>query len=124
MTPEKFVASIQKNVLEAATEATVATLEHPPGRRPEKNLIEASRWFGTLSDQDRATLRRVLNMAAHHAVFGFLAVLDGSRVIEDDAEKGEFRLIFRKGGHEWEINIPNGTPLHDILNQQLGDRNM
>ena len=122
MTPEEFVAVLQKTVLAAAIEATVATLKHPPGRRPREELVEASGWFRALSDQDQATLIRVLNMTAHHAVFGFLAVLDGARVVEDDAEKGEFRLIFRKGGQEWDITDSKGAPLHDILNQSSTDK--
>jgi hypothetical protein len=56
-------------------------------------------------------------MVAHQAVFGVLALLDGARVIEDTPEKGRFKLTFHKGSREWELNPPNGVPLHDILSQ-------
>lgn len=74
--------------------------------------------FATLSEDDRATLRSVASMIAHDAVFGVLAVFDGVRVVEDTPEKGEFRLTFLKDGQEWELNPPDGIPLHDLLNQE------
>ncbi len=120
MTPEDFVSALQKVVLEASVEATVATLERPPGRRPGQDLIEASAWYHSLSDESRAILCQVLGMTAHQAVFGCLAVLDGSRVIEDDAQKGDFNLIYRKGTEEWSITDSVGPPLHEILNRQDG----
>lgn len=93
MTPEEFVPALRKTVLAAAVDAPITTLERPPGRLPSQDLVEVSRWFRSLSDQDQAMLVRALNIAARHATFGFLAVLDGSRTIEDDSEKGEFITI-------------------------------
>lgn len=120
MTPEEFVAALEKTVLTAAVDATVATLEQPPGRRPRQDLVEASAWFRSLAAPDQAMLIRVLNMTAHHAVFGLLAVIDGSRAIEDDSEKGEFRLIFRKGSEQWDLT--EGNSLHEILTQRHGSK--
>jgi len=117
MTPEEFVNALREVVLTRAVDSTLSSVESPPGRRPRRELVEANAWYQGLSDQDRAQLRGVAAMVAHQAVFGLLAVLDGARVVEDTPEKGEFRLAFRKGGQEWELNPPGGVPLHDILNQ-------
>lgn len=118
MTPEQFVDALRKAAIDAAVEGTVTGLERPPGRRPTKDLVEASRWYNSLTAEDRTMVTRVLSMAAHQAVFGVLAVLDGARIIEDDADKGEFRLSFTKGNQEWPIVDAHSVPLHDILGGQ------
>ena len=117
MTPEEFVKGLREVVLARAVDSTLSSIESPPGRRPRRELIEANTWYQTLSEQDRARLREVASMVAHQAVFGVLAVLDGSRVVENTPDKGTFKLAFRKGGKEWELNPLDGVPLHDLLNQ-------
>lgn len=118
MTPEQFVVALRKVVLARAVDGTIASLEHPPGRCPEHALIESSAWYHNMSDNDRSVLRHVLTMTAHQSVFGVLAVLDGVRAVEDDPEKGIFRLIFQKGSKEMVLNPPDGLALHELLNQQ------
>jgi hypothetical protein len=118
VTPEQFIEALRNVVLAHVTANTISALEKPPGRRPRRDLVDASAWYQRLSDDDRARLRDVVAMAAHSTMFGMLAVLDGMRVIEDTTEKGTFRLTFSKGGQEWELNPPEGVPLHDLLNQQ------
>lgn len=118
MKPEEFVNALRNVVLERTVRSTLANIEKPPGRRPRAELVEASAWFATLSEEERARLRSIASMVAHDAVFGVLAVLDGARVVEDTPEKGEFRLTFSKGGQEWELNPPDGIPLHDLLNEE------
>lgn len=56
-------------------------------------------------------LRAVAGEAARSAVFGFLAVLDGARVI--DLEKGTFELYHV--GREKRLVNPSGIDLHDLL---------
>jgi hypothetical protein len=117
MTSEEFVNSLREVVLKTAVDSTLSAVQSPPGRRPRPELVEANAWYEKLSEQDRARLRHIASMVAHQAVFGVLAVLDGARVLEDTTEKGTFKLAFRKGSEEWELNPPGGVPLHDILNQ-------
>ena len=117
MTPEEFVDVLREVVLTRAVGSTLSAIESPPGRRPRQELILENAWYRELSEQDREHLRRVATMVAHQTLFGLLAVLDGARVVENTAEKGVFKLSFRQGDHEWELNPPDGVPLHDILNQ-------
>ncbi|MNJ00807.1 hypothetical protein D3C73_1602380 [compost metagenome] len=56
-------------------------------------------------------LRAVARDAARSAVFGFLAVLDGARVI--DSEKGTFEL-YHVGREKCLVNS-SGIDLHDLL---------
>lgn len=55
--------------------------------------------------------------AAHGAVFGLLAVLDGVRAIEGLGPKGLLRLIYvSPDGEETVLNDEAGEELHDLLN--------
>jgi hypothetical protein len=120
MTSEEFVGAIRRVVLDRVVDSALAAIERPPGRRPRQNLLAANEWYEQLSDEERTHLREVAAMVAHQTVFGLFAVLDGARFIEDSAEKGEFRLLFKKGNQQWELNPPDGVPLHEILNQSAG----
>lgn len=117
MTREEFVSIVQRVVLEAAVEGTMATLERPPGRRPDEAMLQSSRWFHGLSERDRREVERLTKFAAHQAVFGFLAMLDGVRVIDDTEDKGRFLLTFEKSGKEWPLITSDGPMLHEILNR-------
>jgi hypothetical protein len=115
MTPDRFVSALRQVVSQAAVTDTLSLLESPPGRKPAPELIDASHWYRSLSDHDRANVARVLGMVSHQVLFGILAVLDGVRSLEGPGEKGDFRLVFRKREREWELVGPGTPPLHDIL---------
>ena len=55
------------------------------------------------------------SLVASHAIFEVLAVLDGTRIIDDDREKGTFKIFHMKGGEEWDLNPADGVPLHELL---------
>ncbi|EVT69236.1 hypothetical protein X548_17690 [Stenotrophomonas maltophilia 5BA-I-2] len=111
MKAEEFVSAIQSYVLESAVENTISTLARPPGRRVAPELSARSEWFNSLSDAEADMLRAVTRDAARSAVFGFLAVLDGARVI--DSEKGTFEL-YHVGREKCLVNSPC-IDLHDLL---------
>ena len=117
MTPDDFVNAIRRNVLESAVEEVLANLRQPPGRRPRQDLIELSRWYHALPDQDRELLRMIVKLAAHHAIFGLFCVLDGSRPVEDFQSDGAFELIFRRDTSGSSLLAPSGVSLHELLNQ-------
>ena len=119
MTPEEFVNALRETVLKNVVESSISSIESPPGRRPRRELVEASAWYRSLSDGDKAGVRRVASIVAHQTLFGVLAVLDGARVVENTPDKGTFRLVFKKGSEEWELNPPAGVPLHDLFNREL-----
>lgn len=118
MNASEFVASIRTQVLESATEGTITNLQHPPGRRPASSLVSLSQWFNALSVIDQERVREVAALASHGAVFGFLAVLDGVRVIEVSPEKGKLELWYVKGDQTNLVNDANAPLLHDILQQR------
>ena len=115
MTSTEFVDTIQNIVLDAAVEDTLTSLDMPPGRRPDSELVDLSGWFNRLSVTDRARVKQTLQRVAHHAVFGFLCVLDGARAVEPPGPKGYFELRFVKDGKENVLSGPKGAVLHEML---------
>jgi hypothetical protein len=116
MTAEEFISIIHQFVYMSAVSGTLSLLEKPPGRKPPKNVVTVSKWFAGLSENDKEMLRLAMAMAAHHATFGVLAVLDGVQVIEDSRVKGTLELYYVKGDERTLLNAPKGEFLHDLFN--------
>ncbi len=115
MTSIEFVDAIRKYVMAAAAPDTISLVERPPGRRPAANLTELSAWYKTLSESDRAMVGRMLELVAHQAVHGVLAVLDGARTIEPNAADDYFELRHGHDGVEDILSGPTGGVLHELL---------
>lgn len=111
MNANEFVSAIQIYVLESAVDSTISNLARPPGRRVAPELSARSEWFNSLSDAEADMVRAVARDAARAAVFGFLAVLDGARVI--DSEKGNFELYYV--GREKCLINSSDIDMHDLL---------
>lgn len=118
MNTVEFVAAIKSEVQDSATDGTILNLERPPGRRPPPSLVFLSQWFNALTEADRQRVREVASLASHGAVFGFLAVLDGVRVIESGTDRGKLELRYVKGEESTLLNAPKGPLLHDLLQQE------
>ncbi|MEI7728026.1 MAG: hypothetical protein WCO56_00525 [Verrucomicrobiota bacterium] len=118
MNASEFVAALRSEVQDSAAEETIALLQHPPGKKPAPALVALSQWFNTLSETDRQRVRETVSLAAHQAVFGFLAVLDGVRVIEDGSDRGTLELHYVKAEQLVLLNAPSGPLLHDIFQQR------
>ena len=119
MTPSAFVDALKSEVRDAAATDTIAQIKTPSGRRPPEAIRKLSEWFNQLSVSDQQAVAEVASMTAHSAVFGFLCVLDGVRVIEDGEQKGELELNYVQAGEaSIRLNPNSGDPLHDLLNAQ------
>lgn len=117
MNAEEFVAAIKMVVLDAAVRGVESSLLSPPGRQPAEGLVRASEWYLGLPDDSRSMVMDVARDAAHAAVFGLLAVLDGVRAIEGYGPKGSLRLAYvSPSGEESVLNDEAGEELHDLLN--------
>lgn len=116
MNSEEFIDAIKLAVRDSAVTGTLSLLQKPPGRTPRQDLLEMSEWFNSLSNEDKSMLARVLRLNADGAVFGFLAVLDGERIIEDSPEKGEFELFYVGKKEKVRLNGPGQDMLHEIFN--------
>jgi len=117
MNATEFVDAIQKAVRDAAAKGVMSLIESPPGRRPSAELTSLSQWFNSLAESDKQHVRKVATLASDHATFGFLAVLDGARVIEEPADRGVLELRYTKSGKTVLLNDPKGEVLHELLQQ-------
>ena len=114
MTADEFVRGVERSVRDAAIKSSLANLCDPPGREPDPALLNASRWFKALGDSDRSVVEWIIRLAADHATFGFLCVIDGARAISPGPQKGQFELIYREGECCTLINdISRDEPLND-----------
>lgn len=116
MKAQEFVNAIRSFVMEAAVSDTISVVQRPPGRRPSRDLVELSTWFGNLSEEDREMTKRMLALVARQAVFGLFAVLDGARkVAPSEAASDHFELRHVHGAETDVLSGPHGDSLHELL---------
>jgi hypothetical protein len=116
MDREGFVKSIKESVRDSSVSGTVKNLEKPAGRQPDPALARLSAWYTALGASDKRMVRGVIERAVDQAVFGFLAVLDGVRVIEDRSIEGRLELRYTAGSSTVLLNNEDDEYLHDIYN--------
>ena len=111
----EFVEAIKRVVRDSAIEGTVRLYTNPPGRAPEQDLVEMSKWYHSLSDSDKAMVHRVVRDSVNMAIFGFLSVLSGVRPIETKPpERGELKLYWDNGTEQTLINDFDQQFLHEL----------
>jgi hypothetical protein len=116
---DEFISAIIVAVHDSAIKGMKTNLTCQPGRRPHEKAKETSRWFNSLSEEDKHQVEEIIKQAVHASVFGFLCVLDGVRAIELTPEKGSLELIFNKNGNKTLINDERGEMLHDIYQSKI-----
>ncbi|MFI5011704.1 MAG: hypothetical protein ACHQAY_05095 [Hyphomicrobiales bacterium] len=113
MHSREFISVIRKVVRDAAISDTIRILEEPPGRRPSQELLDRAEWYRSLEPYHRMRISEVITEAVDCAIFGFLCVIDGVRVVENGPVKGDFELRYVKGGSTL-LNSPDEEMLHDL----------
>lgn len=116
MDAETFVEAIKLVVRDSSARGVCEEMTKPSGRKPPADLLAMSEWFNSLSEEEQANVRKVAEMSADAATFGFLCAIDGVLAIEGYGEKGDLVLLFHKHGEEIVLNDPHGEMLHDIYN--------
>ncbi|MBZ5499667.1 MAG: hypothetical protein LAP85_24980 [Acidobacteriia bacterium] len=114
MDAEGFVAAIRVSAMRSAADGTIANMNDPPGRRPAPELVALGNWYRALPASDREMVQHALLEAAHAAVFGVFAILDGARRVDPAQPPVEFELwhVARDG------RIKLNGDLHNILNSE------
>jgi hypothetical protein len=113
MTPEQFVIELKADV-RRGVDGTVAYLVDPPGKNPPQHLAILSRWYRSLSDEDKKMARMAMEYAADGSLFGLLNVLDDYYDLPSSVG-GTFELYYVKRDHKVRLNEPNHY-LHEIFN--------
>lgn len=84
MTPGEFILAIKMAAFDSAVSGTVNELKNgPAGRGLHPRGSALSLWYNRLPAGDQQMVTEAVRDAARAAVFGFLCVLDGVRVIDD-----------------------------------------
>lgn len=116
MNTQEFVDAIRLAVVDTTASGVSTVMRHPPGAAPDGELVEMSRWYNGLSDDDVAMVERAMGIAVRHAVFGVFAVLDGARKVDPSWAPGDhFELHHIHGGRTEIIGGDEGPPLHELL---------
>lgn len=117
MTTETFIDVVKEVVRNASINSVETLLHHVPGRSPDKRLLALSAWHTALAEPDKQMVSQVIEQAVDDALFGFLCVLDGVRVVE--ADSGDFELLYRRKGKRVVLS-PNEEAgyLHDLYNAE------
>jgi hypothetical protein len=113
MDSQQFIYALRVVVRDGAASDAMSVLQRPPGRRPPKDMVDRSKWYASLDDDQRSVLAAIILDAANRAVFGFLCVIDGVRSIENEREKGRLELRYVKDGSVL-LNSPEGVMLHEL----------
>lgn len=111
-----FVQLVKKVVTDDTVKSIEELITNPPGRSPQKRLVDLSNWFKGLSEEDKDRLRELIKDSASSAVFGFLCVVDGVRAIDNPGDKGRLLLYYEKDGERILLNDSDRNFLHDIYN--------
>jgi hypothetical protein len=101
-----FVEAVHKAVYHTAINGVLRVLKEPPGRRPRGRLVVASRWFNSLTEDQRTQVEEVVRLSVDHAVFGLLACLDGAQAL-------------KRGGAQVELTVDGDavSQRHDLHSQ-------
>lgn len=118
MNTKEFVEAIIEVVRDATISDTLENLKEPPGRKPNKDDIELSQWYLSLSKEDAENIAKVISKSVDGSIFGLLAVFDGVRAIEDNGE-GELELAYKDTTGRTLLNDPKCEYLHDVFNSLI-----
>ncbi len=113
MTSNDFINILDKYIKNTTARGVISVLEKPPGKKPDKKLIETSNWYIRLNDDDKKMVASIVNDTVKSALFNFLCVIDGVIAIESSGKKGRLELSFCKDNERVLLNDPGEEYLHD-----------
>ena len=87
MKPDEFVNAIVESAYKGAIGSELSRLENPPGRQPRPELMRLSNWYLSLTPTERDLAQQLIRASADSAIFGFLALIDGVRTLDDRKSK-------------------------------------
>ncbi|WP_089085103.1 hypothetical protein [Aquitalea magnusonii] len=111
MNAEKFISAIRTHVQEKAKNDLVGTFTSPSGRCPRELLIKVSEWRAGLPSDQQRLLDDVIAESVRVALFGLFAVIDGSRVVDEDVDRFIITAVGYDGART-ELNQDMAIDLH------------
>lgn len=114
MTKEEFIDILKTNIISDAFDNSKETWVSPPGRNPDKSLLEISKWYRKLNNIEKEKVKIAVFDVLKMSVFSLLTILDDVNKVTD--EEGKFELYFVSPNGKILLNDPNEEYLHDIFN--------
>lgn len=114
MNTQEFVEVIREVVIEESIKSVQTNLISPPGRKPSETLIQCSKFYNNLPDNDKRVIIQIIKESVLTGVWGLFCVLDGVRSIENN-DKGKLTLYYEKDGVKTILNDPQNELLHELL---------
>jgi len=118
MEGSEFVEAVKRYVRDQSIEDNLDLFSDPPGRAPQPELVQLSKWYNALDDHGKEMVRRVVRESVDAGLFSLFCVLDGVRTIEDRDPKGEFKLYYVNGEEKVLLNDFDKEFLHDLYNAE------
>jgi hypothetical protein len=117
MNEEEFVGAIHQAVYEPVVDGTLSDLRQPAVPSPGERDRALQGWYLGLDETGQRMVREVVRNAAHAAVFDFLCVLDGIRVIDDPPHVGLQLTVVYPDGTKADLGGSSSVEeMHDIFN--------
>lgn len=114
MTKAEFIDILKTNIISEAFENASETWVSPPGRNPDKSLLDISIWYRELNIIEKEKLKIAVLQVLKMSVFSLLTILDDVTKVTD--EEGKFELYFVSPNSKTLLNNPDEEYLHDIFN--------
>jgi len=95
-------------------------LEAPPGRNPPDEIVELSRSWHRLDENQRSFCKKIITQSVRTAVFDFFCVLDGVRKVDERLASGDLRLELNIHDESYLIS---STEHFSTLHDYFGDVN-
>ena len=117
MDQRTFVNLLRSAVLDGLSSELVKTWQHPSGLLRSEERSQRSDWLNKMSLPDRQLLEAFGTNAARSALFGVLAVLDGSRKIDESSGHLELCYVSDEGSKLLASSASEMPvlPLHELL---------
>lgn len=119
MDQSTLIDSLRAVILDGLPTGLIEYWENPSGRLQTDERRNRADWVRGLTASDREFLEDFAAEAARSAMFGVLAVLDGSRAIEDPPRTGHLELCYvnANGASLLASSAPAMPvpPLHELL---------
>mgnify|MGYP001126802755 CR=1 FL=1 len=120
MNSEDFIQGLL-NIRKQACEGIIENLDDPPGRKPRRKDLDLSKFYHSLSQEQKANLGKVIEESVDMALFIFLCILDHVHFLEDTPDKTQFELYAIKNNQRILLNDFDTTSLHDEFNSYVLD---
>jgi hypothetical protein len=117
MNSAEFVEAVKHYVRDVAVQDVITAYLEPPGRSPNRDLVQLSNWYNSLDESERVMVNRVVKESVDAGLFGFFCVLDGVRAVEEPEDRGDLRLTYINNEREILLNNINEEYLHDLFNE-------